>query len=202
MNRLPRHFFGRSATTVARDLLGQHLVHRLGDQLLIGMIVETEAYCDSTDPDLACHGARNGGRPTPRSAVLFGPPGQSYLYLTYGMHWMCNVVTGQPGQANGVLIRALEPLAGHALMQALRPGHTGCALCNGPAKLCQAFGLDKRHHDLPLHHPDSPLWIASADSVPDHRVRTGPRIGLGKTPEPWLSIPWRFLIADHPCVSR
>ena len=125
------------AQVVARALLGQKLVRLVNGspgaasgepeaasgRTLSGLIVETEAYCDGNAPDLACHGDRaNKGQPTPRTAVMFGPAGHAYVYFTYGMHWMFNIVTGQTGQANAVLIRALQPVDGAEWMQQQRGG--------------------------------------------------------------------------------
>jgi DNA-3-methyladenine glycosylase len=128
--RQPPDFYSRPARTVAQALLGQRLVRLLNGRRLSGLIVETEAYCDHpTERDLACHGDRaNNGRPTPRSAVMFGPAGHAYVYFTYGMHWMFNVVTGETDQANAVLIRALEPVEG---IEIWRSGENG-RLPNSP----------------------------------------------------------------------
>ena len=105
MSQLPQPFYARAARQVAADLLGKRLVRLLNGQRLSGLIVETEAYCDGAERDLACHGDRaNNGRPTTRSAVMFGPAGHAYVYFTYGMHWMFNIVTGEEGQANAVLV--------------------------------------------------------------------------------------------------
>jgi DNA-3-methyladenine glycosylase len=107
MRILPQDFYARPARVVAPELLGKKLVRMWNDQRIAGLIVETEAYCDADEPDLACHGDRaNNGRPTSRTEVMFGPAGYSYIYFTYGMHWMFNIVTGETGQANAVLIRA------------------------------------------------------------------------------------------------
>jgi DNA-3-methyladenine glycosylase len=111
--QLGQDFYARPARTVAVELLGKKLVRLVDGRRLAGIIVETEAYCDAADPDLACHGDRaNKGRPTPRTQVMFGPAGFAYVYFTYGVHWMFNIVTGQDGYANAVLIRALEPVEG------------------------------------------------------------------------------------------
>jgi DNA-3-methyladenine glycosylase len=113
VNGLPLQFFARPSQIVAPELLGKRLVRLVDGRRLSGIIVETEAYCDADQPDLACHGDRaNNGRPTARTAVMFGPPGCAYVYFTYGMHWMFNIVTGQEGRAGAVLIRALEPVEG------------------------------------------------------------------------------------------
>lgn len=204
MTRLPQSFYARGARTVAVALLGKRLVRRLPDgQLLAGTIVETEAYCDADEPDLACHGDRaNNGRPTPRTQVMFGPAGFAYVYFTYGLHWMFNVVTGQPDVANAVLIRALEPAAGQSVMGRHRNGRTGVQLTNGPAKLAQALAIDKSLNGANLCTPDGVIWIEDAPPLPETAVVTGPRIGLGKTPEPWLSIPWRYWVRDNPYVSK
>ena len=201
--RLTQSFYARPACTVAADLLGKRLVRQWQGHLLGGIIVETEAYCDGDEPDLACHGDRaNGGRPTARTAVMFGPAGFAYVYFTYGMHWMFNVVTGQPGQANAVLIRALQPDAGSDVMQELRNGRSHSQLTNGPAKLAQALAIDKSLSSTNLCHPDGVIWIETGIVVASQAVSTGPRIGLGKTPEPWLSMPWRYWLAGNSFVSK
>jgi len=200
--RLKRSFYGRPARQVAEDLLGRLLVRSLDGRRLAGIIVETEAYCDAYERDLACHGDRaNMGRPTKRTAVMFGPPGHAYVYFTYGMHWMFNVVTGQPGEANAVLIRALEPCEGLDTMSLLR-GRPEKELTNGPAKLAQALAVDKMINGQDLCHPQSLIWIEEGPGTELSKIRTGPRIGLGKTPEPWLSIPWRYWIKENPFLSR
>jgi DNA-3-methyladenine glycosylase len=142
--RLEQGFYGRGAQVVAADLLGKRLVRLWHGRRLSGIIVETEAYCDADEPDLACHGDRaNGGRPTARTAVMFGEPGYAYVYFTYGMHWMFNVVTGQVGQANAVLIRALVPDEGWEVMRENRNGRPRIEWTNGPDKLAQELGIDK-----------------------------------------------------------
>jgi DNA-3-methyladenine glycosylase len=132
---------------------------------------------------------------------MFGPPGHAYVYFTYGMHWMFNVVTGEPGEANAVLIRALEPFEGLDRMSILR-GRPQNELTNGPAKLAQALAIDSTLNGADLCHPDTSIWIEEGPGVNAADVRIGPRIGLGKTPEPWLSMPWRYWINENPYVSR
>ncbi len=196
-------FYARSACTVAKALLGKKLVRKRDGRLLSGLIVETEAYCDGQERDMACHGERaNNAQPTARTAVMFGPAGFAYVYFTYGMHWLFNVVTGQPGQPNAVLIRALEPVAGIEIMTELRKERPFSQLTNGPAKLTQALAIDKSHNEANLCQPDGVIWIEDAPAVSAEQIMTGPRIGLGKTPEPWLSIPWRYWLADNPFVSK
>lgn len=200
---LPPTFYARPARTVAQALLGKKLVRQLNGRTLSGTIVETEAYCDANEPDLACHGDRaNNGQPTPRTAVMFGPAGFAYVYFTYGIHWLFNVVTGDVGQANAVLIRALEPVAGVEKMVEHRGERPLPQLTNGPAKLTQALAIDKSLNAANLCQPDGVIWIEDAPAVPPNQIAVGPRIGLGKTPEPWYSIPWRYWLADNPFVSK
>ena len=141
--RLPRSFFARPTLTVARDLIGMVLVHRAPDGLAAGRIVEVEAYIGEDDP--ACHAAPG---PTTRNAPLYGPPGVAYVYLNYGLHYLMNVVTERRGFPAAVLIRALEPLDGLALMQRRRvaggaPRHrvTADTICQGPGNLSVAMGI-------------------------------------------------------------
>ncbi|MAT95756.1 MAG: 3-methyladenine DNA glycosylase [Anaerolineaceae bacterium] len=202
-SKLPQSFYARSARTVAQALLGKKLVRQLNGRLLSGIIVETEAYCDAEERDLACHGERvNDAQPTPRTAVMFGPAGFAYVYFTYGIHWLFNVVTGQEGRPNAVLVRALEPVDGTALMTEHRGERPFTQLTNGPAKLTQALRIDKSHNGANLCQPDGVIWIEDAPAVPPNQIAVGPRIGLGKTPEPWYSIPWRYWLADNPFVSK
>jgi DNA-3-methyladenine glycosylase len=206
-NQLPVSFFARSARVVAQDLLGKRLVRQVKGRSLSGIVVETEAYCDADVPDLACHGDRaNKGRPTARTAVMFGAPGLAYVYFTYGIHWMFNVVTGQDGEANAVLIRALEPIDGLDVMTVNRNGRSPQELTNGPAKLAQALAIDKSLNGANLCAADGVIWFAEAaagvPAIDPSQVLTGPRIGMGKTPEPWYSIPWRYWLKENPYVSK
>ena len=192
---------------VAPELLGKRLARLVDGRLLSGIVVETEAYCDADEPDMACHGDRaNQGRPTARTAVMFGPPGHAYVYFTYGVHWMFNVVTGQAGEANAVLIRALQPAAGMDVMTGHRNGRAGIELTNGPAKLAQALAIDNALNGANLCAADGVIWFAGAPAgtpaIDPAQICTGPRIGLGKTPEPWFSMPWRYWLAENQYVSR
>lgn len=201
--RLDSSFFARPARQVAVELLGKSLVRVVNGRRLSGIIVETEAYCDAAEPDLACHGDRtNQGQPTPRTAVMFGPAGFAYVYFTYGMHWMFNIVTGQAGQANAVLIRALQPVEGVEQMMVNRNGRSHSQLTNGPAKLAQALAIDKSLNGENLCAADGVIWLETAPAAPPEAIATGPRIGLGQTPEPWLSLPWRYWLRDNPFVSK
>src|SRR5258708_6819521 len=131
--KLPRSFFDRDTVLVAQELLGKHLVHVVQGEARVGRIVETEAYLGPHD--LAAHSARGL---TPRTRVMFGPPGHAYVYLVYGMHWCMNVVTEEEGHASAVLLRALEPVAN-------LEGRT-----QGPALLCKVMGIDRRQHGADL----------------------------------------------------
>ena len=202
-NKLTTEDYARPSRTVAQALLGKKLVRMVGGQQVSGIIVETEAYCDTAERDLACHGDKaNGGQPTARTEIMFGPAGFAYVYFTYGVHWMFNVVTGQPDQANAVLIRALEPIEGLEFMREQRGGRPLPELTNGPAKLAQALAIDKNHNGLNLCGPGGVIWIESAPDLPSDRISIGPRIGLGKTPEPWFSMPWRYWITNNSFVSK
>lgn len=202
--RLPQAFYARPARLVARELLGKRLVRSLAGERLAGIIVETEAYCDSEGPgvlDRACHASANQGEPTARTALMFGPPGYAYVYFTYGMHWLFNVVTGAEGEANAVLIRALEPVEGEKTMAAHRQRRRA-EWTNGPAKLTQALAIGKVHNGANLFQPGGDIWIEEEPPLPVGAVAVGPRIGLGRTPEPWLSVPWRYWIERNKFVSR
>jgi DNA-3-methyladenine glycosylase len=157
----------------------------LDGQKLVGLITETEAYI--SEKDLACH-ARAGL--TPRTKVMFGPPGHAYVYFTYGNHWMLNVVTEREGFPAAVLIRAIQPVEGKEVMLERRQGRDTF----GPGKLCQALGITKTENGVDLTAANSSLWIEAGVFVPNKNVTIGPRVGLNKTPEPWLSKPWRFLV--------
>ena len=195
MKRLARAFYARETLTVARQLLGQRLVRILHGQRLTGRIVEVEAYIGQQDR--ACHAAR--GR-TPRTAVMFGPPGTAYVYFIYGMHHCLNVVTEQEGFPAAVLIRALEPLEGLPLMRRQRPGRPDHELTNGPGKLCQALSIGREMNGLDLVS-SAVLFIEEDTPVPDAAVQTTPRVNV-RGDEQALTAPWRFLIGDNPFRSR
>lgn len=194
--RLSRHFFARPTLRVARELLGCSLVRRIDGQRLSGVIVEAEAYVGEND--LACHGRR--GR-TPRNAVMFGKPGLAYVYFTYGMHWMFNIVTEREGFAAAILIRALEPVEGIARMRERRKQAVLRNLCSGPAKLTQALRIDRRDNGVDLCARGTDIWIEAGEPLAAKRIGRSPRIGVGFAPEPWRSKPWRFFVRDNPFVS-
>ena len=176
-----------SAVDAAKRLLGCILECEVDGRLVRVRIVETEAY-DETD---AASHSFNGR--TPRTDVMFGPAGHLYVYFTYGMHYCCNVVTGREEEGSAVLIRAAEPLIGKDILEKRR-GKTGVDVTNGPAKLCQALGVDKKMngHDL----ENEPLRLLLQPPLEGGIVQTT-RVGIRHAKE----VKWRFYIADNPYVS-
>jgi len=124
---------------------------------------------------------------------MYGPPGHAYVYFTYGMHWLFNTVTRPEGEPEAVLVRAIIPLEGQAVIKTRRGGQPRKVWADGPAKLSQALGIDEQHNQLDLTDPNAEVWIEPGLNIPDRFVTTGPRIGLNSVPEPWKSEPWRFL---------
>ena len=193
--RLQRAFYARDTLTVARHLLGQRLVRILDGQRFSGRIVEVEAYIGQGDQ--ACHAARGL---TPRTKVMFGPPGFAYVYFIYGMYHCLNVVTEREGFPAAVLIRALEPLEGLPLMRHLRQNRPDDKLTNGPGKLCQALGITREMNGADLVSNEV-LFIEKETPVSDEAVQTTPRINV-RGDERALTVPWRFLIKESPFCSR
>ncbi len=192
---MARRLFERQPDVVALDVLGKLLVRRTSGALLVGRIVEVEAYIGDGDP--AAHAA--AGR-TARNAVLFGPAGHAYIYFIYGMHSCLNISCEREGQAGSLLIRALEPLEGLAQMAAWRrlsPHAPPRLLTSGPGRLCQAFGLTRAtHNGVDLLGEDSELQLRDDGyEIPD--ILTTTRIGITKAAER----PLRFFVAGNPCVS-
>ncbi len=185
--RLTRDFYEQPTLLVARSLLGQRLVKIEGAKRLTGLISETEAYI-GTDDD-GCH-AKAGL--TRRNRSMWGPAGHCYVYFTYGMHWMLNLVTEGDGFPAAVLIRSLIPEEGMDTFRQRRVGQPVERWMDGPAKLCQALGIQGQQDGLDLCATDSVIFVEKADPVPDSSVTTGPRVGLNRVAEPWKSMPWRF----------
>jgi len=187
---LNRNFYERYTVDVARDLLGKVLVRVLSsEQILAGIIVETEAYRGQDDP--ASHAY---GRKTPRNAIMYGKPGYSYVYFIYGMYHCLNVVTEPEGVPAAVLIRAVEPIFGIELMKKYRNTNKISNLTNGPGKLCQAFNITRELNGIDLTQRGT-LYIV--DYMRPRRIiasrRIGIKVGLDKF--------WRFFIEDNPFVS-
>jgi len=195
---LPREFYTRGGVlTVARDLLGQRLVVPAADGTRVaGIIVETEAYRGPADR--ASHAF--GGRRTRRTETMYSVGGTAYVYFVYGMHYQFNVVTGVADVPHAVLVRALEPTEGLALMRARRRGAADRELTSGPGKLCQALGIDRALDAADLLGPR--VWIERVERpVPRAAIARGPRVGIDYAKE-WTAVPWRFWIRGNAFVSR
>lgn len=190
IRRLQRTFYGRDPLVVAPDLLNKVLIH--GGRA--GRIVEVEAYRGTDDP--ASHAFRG---PTPRTAVMFGPAGHLYVYFSYGMHWCANAVTSERGVAGAVLLRALAPLAGQAEMRAARPrAPRDVDLTNGPAKLCQALGIDGTSDGVDLTAGSVGPRIVDDGTPPPAVPVIDSRVGISVATD----LPWRFLVPGDPYCSR
>jgi len=189
---LPASFYARETEQVARDLLGAVLQCHTAAGCTSGIIVETEAYLG--EHDAACHAAAGQ---TDRTAPLYGAPGIAYVYLIYGMYWCMNAVTRARGEPSAVLIRALEPVEGIALMHSRRPGvRRTTDLASGPGKLCLALGIDGSMNRVPLQRGS--LVIRQGTPVADGGVAVSPRIGIRRA----ASWPLRYFVRDNPNVSR
>ncbi len=191
--RLPRKFYSRPALQVARELLGTRLVRLEDGERTAGTIVETEAYIH--EEDLGSH-ARAGL--TPRTKVMYGPPGHVYVYFTYGAHWMLNFVAEPEGSPAAILIRSIIPTEGLERIAARRAGQPQEEWTNGPGKICQALAIDKAFNGADLCAADAQLFVEFGVNISDSSVTKGPRVGLYNVPEPWKSIPWRFLARIEP----
>lgn len=188
--RLPRAFYAGDPLETAPLLLNKIL--QAGSRSL--RIVEVEAYCGTDDP--ASHAFRG---PTPRTEVMFGPPGRLYVYLSYGIHWCTNIVCGPDGVAGAVLLRAGAPLTGLEEQRAARPvARRDLDLANGPGKLTAALGIDERHRGLDLCAPDSPVILVDDGVAPPAEPVTGPRVGISVATDR----PWRFSVPGDPHRSR
>ena len=183
-------FLDGLAAEAAPQLLGCIVERTIDGQTVRGRIVETEAY-DETDA--ASHSYK--GR-TPRTEIMFGPSGYLYVYFTYGMHYCCNIVTGPAGHGAAVLLRAIEPLEGEAIMTERRRGQSGVQLTNGPAKLCQALAIDKALNGHDLRRP--PLRLIIQQPLPAEQIVQTTRIGISQSKD----VPWRFFVRDNPYVSH
>lgn len=178
-----RRFYDRDTATVARELLGLHLVHVSGGAERRGRIVEVEAYVGAHD--LAAHSSKGV---TPRTRVMYGPPGHAYVYLIYGIHHCFNIVTEAPGNGAAVLVRAVEPVAGIE-------GNT-----RGPGLLCRAMGIDRRLNGVDLLG-DVLFVDRVAAPVEDAEIVAAPRVGVDYAGE-WAGALLRFYLRDSSWVSR
>ncbi len=205
MRPLDRSFFGRDSRVVAPELLNKMLVcrHPLGNghdarsraaEPRAGRIVEVEAYAGAEDP--GSHGYR--GR-TERTVTMFGPPGYLYVYFIYGMHWCANAVCGDDGVCSAVLIRALAPTDGLEAMRSERPAaRRDRDLCSGPAKLCQALGINGDDDGSDIVAGDRGLQIADDGTPPPTEPGQSRRIGLSAG----IEHPWRWFVPGDPNLSR
>ncbi len=210
MSILPRSFYARPTVQVAQDLLGCLLVREINGQKLIGKIVETEAYCGPIDP------ASHAYKKTPRSEPMYGPVGHAYIYFIYGNHYCLNTVARAENEiAGGVLIRAVEPIAGIEFMKKLRSDFANSrrsssyagqeassdkqenekVISNGPGKLTQAFGITKKHNQMDLTKTDQLHIIKKERSEP---IIASKRIGIKKAADTL----WRFNIKANLWVSK
>ena len=182
------NFLDRSSTEVARMLLGCYLVREIDGMRIVVRIVETESY---DMHDVASHSYKGK---TTRNEIMFGQSGYLYVYFTYGMHYCCNVVTGERGEGSAVLIRAVEPVEGKEYIEAKRH-KKGVEATNGPAKLCQALGINLHlnGHNLRM----SPLVLQKGDDIRDEDIVTTTRIGISKAQDELR----RFYIRDSSYVS-
>ncbi len=189
---MAKSFYSRDTVEVANDLIGCIVESKLGGVRTTGRIVEVEGYLGPDDP--AAHGY--GNRKTQRNSALFGPPGTSYVYFIYGMHWCFNAVTESEGYPSAVLIRALEPLTGLEAMKRRRATGDETRLCSGPARLCQAFGIDGSRNGKSLQA--GPVRILPPDEPRVRAIYAGPRIGISRAVD-W---PLRFAERASPWLSR
>jgi DNA-3-methyladenine glycosylase len=169
MKTLPNSFFNRKTLTVARELIGKTLVRKLGNKIIRQKITEVEAYVGPHDP--ACHSSR--GR-TERNKIMYMEAGTIYVYFTYGMHWMLNIVTEEKDFPSAVLIRGTEDIS-------------------GPARLTKALRIDKNLNGKKLGKK-SGLWIEDDESVPSRLISRTPRIGVAYAKEGWAEKPYRFVL--------
>lgn len=188
---LPKQFYLQPTLDVARQLIGKLFEHRSNDGVISGRIVEVEAYHE-TEPASHTYRGRTG-----RNEVMFRDGGYLYVYFTYGMHYCMNVVTEGSGTGAAVLIRAVEPLDGlEWIIRNRGDRHTLHNLTNGPAKVCEAFGIDRSHNGLPLSGPA--VRILETPAVPSSQIEISRRIGISRATE----LEWRFALKDNPFVSR
>lgn len=191
---LDRDFYLRDANIVAPELLGCLLVSESPEGRCAGIIVEVEAY--KGDCDKGAHSFKN--KRTARTEIQFGPGGYAYIFKIYGMYDCFNLVTNKEGIPDVVLVRALEPVEGIALMEKRRRKNGSRELCSGPGKLCQALGISRADYGADLCA--SRLWIESFRPVEKENILVSPRINIDYAQE-CAEFPWRYFIKDCPWVS-
>ena len=186
-------FFRQDTVTLAQKLLGHLLVHRTPEGVTAGMIVETEAYVGAIDK--ACHAYKNRSE---RTEIMYHDGGYAYVYLIYGMHCCFNVVTGPPGEGNAVLIRALEPVEGLALMAERRGTADRRLLCSGPGRLCRAMGIGMEYYGQDLF--SGSLRLEEYRAFSPEEIGVSPRVNVDYAAE-YRDRLWRFFLKDSPYVS-
>lgn len=187
--QLQEDFYARDTVVVARELIGKTLVRLEGQNEIKGIIIETEAY--RGEEDLACH-CRVGK--TPRTEIMYGPAGRAYIYLIYGLYWLLNFVTETPGSPGAVLIRAIVPREGRELIASRRGQQPERNWTNGPGKLSQALSIDGSQNGTKIFGNDAVIYVEDRFEIDPGLILAGPRVGLDSVPEPWRSIPWRFMV--------
>jgi DNA-3-methyladenine glycosylase len=170
--RLKRNFFNRDTVVVAQELLGQYLIRKIDGKIMKARITETEAYCGPDD--LACHASKGL---TPRTKVMFGPPGHAYIYLIYGMYHCLNIVTEEEGYPAAVLIRSVHLCEDRTLT-------------NGPGKLCRELKIDKSSNAIDICKSEE-LWLEEGEKIAKNKIKKSKRIGVDYAGE-WKDKPWRF----------
>jgi len=226
MKRLTRSFFTKPTLLVAKAMLGKYLVRKMdnGNRILVGKIVETEAYIGPEDK--ASHAYK--GKLTPRNRAEWLIGGHIYIYLVYGMYWQFNISTGKAGAPECVLIRALEPILGQSANGSAKGGSASGGKAQsakndelnkrlairdlrraaaGPGRLCRWLKLDKSFYGEDVTKSKR-IWLMEGEKIsksqtrlPDRQVAKGPRIGIDYAGPKWARVPWRFWIKSNPCVS-
>ncbi len=195
--KLNREFYNRDAHVVARELLGKVLVRKTDEGIVKGRIVEVEVYKGTEESmDFACHGFPM--KRTKRTEVMFGEAGHAYIYLIYGMYSCLNIICNEQNVPECVLIRALEPIDGISTMQSRRKQEKLYALCSGPGKLCQAFGLTKNENGMDLCGEE--LYVEQKEVRHTFEIAESKRINIDYAGEAKEFL-WRYTIANHPYLS-
>lgn len=195
--KLSKEFYTRTdVTLIARELLGKVLCTNIDGVLTSGIIVETEAYSQS---ERACHAF--GGKRTPRTEIFYNDGGLSYVYLCYGIHHLFNIITNLSDTADGILIRAVEPLDGIEGMLARRSmDKIAPRIAAGPGSVSKALGIDKTHNGL--HLSDNEIWIEDRGiSYKKSQIIASPRVGVDYAGED-AKLPWRYRVKDSPWTSK
>lgn len=191
-----KNLFSTDTSSIAKWLLGKYIVSSISNKFTVAEIVETEAY--RAPEDKASHAYNN--RRTARTEIMFAEAGLSYVYLCYGLHQMLNVVTGPKEHAHAVLIRSARPVIGTEHMMERRNKTNVKQLANGPGKLCQALGIDRKHNGIQLCSESSELWIAANEDLDDSHIMASPRVGVAYA-EDCALWPWRFRLKNSPWTS-